>query len=232
MSSRISNHVRSNIVGYLALFVALSGTVYASDKVGSKGIKAGAVKSKQIRDGGIKSKDIKDDSGVKSRDVKNDNLTGRDIDESSLGTVPHAAAADSALSLEGFDPSKVLTSDRMLYGRAPSEADEALLFEWPGTGVEVRTHDTDAGDSIFEIRIVNTNPAGGSSFYIADVGSSASALVPGSSKKQGGLIGADLLLSENKGSLGRMMSLHCFANVISGGDDGFMQCMGVTAGAP
>ena len=232
MSSRISDHVRSNVVGYLALFIALGGTVYAADKVGSNDIKTGAVKSKQIGDDKVKSKDIKDEKGVTSRDVKDDSLTGEDIDESSLGTVPRAAAADSASSLEGFDPSNLLASDRILHGRAPSGADEALLFEWPGTGVQVRTHDTDAGDEIFEVRIVNTNPSGGSSFYIADVGHSASALTPGSSKKQGGLLGASLLLTENKGSLGRMMRLHCFANVIAGGDDGFMQCMGVTAGAP
>ena len=123
-------------------------------------------------------------------------------------------------------------STGILYGRAPSSADKALLFKWPGTGVEVRTHDTDAGDAIFEVRIVNTNPSGGSSFYIANVGDSASPLTPGASKKQGGLIGTSLLLTENKGSLGRMMHLHCFANAIAGGDDGFIQCMGVTAGAP
>ena len=74
-------------------------------------------------------------------------------------------------------------STGILYGRAPSSADKALLFKWPGTGVEVRTHDTDAGDAIFEVRIVNTNPSGGSSFYIANVGNSASSLTPGSSKK-------------------------------------------------
>ena len=144
-----------------------------------------------------------------------------------------------AISIIGFAQSKVvviplLSSDStgILYGRAPSSADKALLFKWPGTGVEVRTHDTDAGDAIFEVRIVNTNPSGGSSFYIANVGNSASPLTPGSSKKQGGLTGASLLLTENKGSLGRMMRLHCFANVSAGGDDGFIQCMGITAGAP
>ena len=31
MSVRIAQHIRSNVVGYLALFVALSGTAYAID---------------------------------------------------------------------------------------------------------------------------------------------------------------------------------------------------------
>ena len=165
-------------------------------------------------------------------------LKGTDIDESSLGTVPRATdaetalRADKALSLEGFDPSELLAADRIIYGRGSSEADEALLFRWPGTGVEVRTHDVDAGDAILEIRLRNTNPPGGPSFYVVDVGSSAGLLSPGASQKHGGLIGEELLLVENNGSLWRMMRLSCFANVIAGGDDGFLQCMGVTAGAP
>lgn len=144
-----------------------------------------------------------------------------------------------AISIPGFAQSKVVViptlgsdSTATLYGRAPSSENKALLFKWPGTGVEVRTHDTDAGDAIFNVRIVNTNPSGGSSFYIVNPGSSAGPLTPGSSVKQGGLIGASLLLVENKGSLGRMMRLDCFANVIAAGDDGFVQCMGVTAGSP
>ena len=31
MSGRIRQHIRSNVVGYVALFVALSGTAYAID---------------------------------------------------------------------------------------------------------------------------------------------------------------------------------------------------------
>jgi hypothetical protein len=145
-----------------------------------------------------------------------------------------------AINTIGFAQNKVVvvplggddTSPATLYGRAPSSADQALLFEWPGTGVEIRTRNAGAGDSVFEVRIVNTNPPGGSSFYITTTGSSSSALNPGTSIKQGSLSGVSLLLTENKGSLGRMMRLHCFANVISGGDDGFVQCMGIPAGNP
>lgn len=41
MSRRIGQHLRSNVIGYLALFVALGGTAYALD--------ANSVKSKHIR---------------------------------------------------------------------------------------------------------------------------------------------------------------------------------------
>jgi hypothetical protein len=96
VSSRISGHLRGNVVGYVALFIALSGTVYAAEKIDSKDIRAGAVKSKQVANDGIKSKDLRDGRAVKSRDVKDGSLGGSDIDEASLGTVPRAATADSA----------------------------------------------------------------------------------------------------------------------------------------
>lgn len=231
-------------MAYLALFVALTGTAYAADKIGSKDIKKGAVKSKQIGNEQIRSKDIKDRKGVQSVDVRDESLTGADIDESSLGTVPSAGTAgsagtadtagiaDSALSLQGFDPSEVIGSDRIIYGRAPSSADEALILEWPEAGIEVRTHDTDAvpADSVYEVRIVNTNPAGGASFYAVDPGTSSKSVVPGGSRKMGGLTGFDGFLVENRDGIGRMMRLTCFANVIQAGDDGFFQCMGVTDG--
>jgi len=163
---------------------------------------------------------------------------GDPVTRAQMGTFMHRLSGNAsgiapsvnAGQLDGLDSTDFL---RGLYGRGPSSADQALLFEWPDTGVEVRTHSIAAGDAVFEVRIVNTNPPGGSSFSVSNlISPSALALAPGASVKVGGLTGASVLLTENKGSLGRMMHLNCFANVISGGDDGFIQCMGITAGAP
>jgi hypothetical protein len=62
MSGKISEHVRSNAVGYLALFVALGGTSYAAtlprNSVGNKQLKTNAVTSAKIRNGGVRSQDL------------------------------------------------------------------------------------------------------------------------------------------------------------------------------
>ncbi len=52
MSRRIADHIRSNVVGYVAVFLALTGVSYAAS------LPANSVKSKTIKNGQVKSKDI------------------------------------------------------------------------------------------------------------------------------------------------------------------------------
>ena len=80
MESRISDHIRSNVVGYVALFVALSGTAWAANgplagrnTVGSADIIPGQVTRSDI---GL--------NAVNGARVANGSLTGVDIDESTL----------------------------------------------------------------------------------------------------------------------------------------------------
>lgn len=63
---RIRNHIRSNVVAYLALFFALGGTAIAAKPL------------------------------VTGADVQDDSLTGADVLESSLGEVPIAGSATVA----------------------------------------------------------------------------------------------------------------------------------------
>jgi hypothetical protein len=67
MSERIRTHLRSNVVGYVAIFLALSGGAYAAN------LARDSVGSKQIKDNAVSGKDVKDES-----------LTGADIVESTL----------------------------------------------------------------------------------------------------------------------------------------------------
>jgi hypothetical protein len=82
MSARIRAHLRSNIVGYVAIFLfATSGTAMAlsgSNTVFSDDIVNGEVTSPDILDGSIGKIDIRDGS-MDSAKVQNDSLTGADI---------------------------------------------------------------------------------------------------------------------------------------------------------
>jgi hypothetical protein len=49
MRNRIFGHMRSNVIGYLALFVALGGGAYAAAKIDAGDIERNAVRSKHIK---------------------------------------------------------------------------------------------------------------------------------------------------------------------------------------
>jgi hypothetical protein len=122
MRSAVLKHLRSNVVGYLALFVALGGTsAYAANTVFSSDIVDGEVKTADLAPGGVNSAKILDGTvswndlatdSVTSTRVKNASLngydlvpntvTGKEVLESSLGTVPDAS------TLGGLGPSKFI----------------------------------------------------------------------------------------------------------------------------
>ena len=104
--------IRSNILGLVAIFIALGGVAVAVQK--------NSVKSKHIVRGGVQSSDVRDDTknkgGLASGDHRrrplvgadidestlynDDSLTGADVDESTLGSVPAAATAASAANAD------------------------------------------------------------------------------------------------------------------------------------
>jgi hypothetical protein len=93
MSHRVGRHFRHNVVGYVALSVALGGASYAAvslpkNSVGQKQIRKGAVTRSKLANGAV--------NGSK---VAKGSLTGKQIKSSTLGQVPlaaHAGSADSA----------------------------------------------------------------------------------------------------------------------------------------
>jgi hypothetical protein len=127
MAGKIRGHIRSNVIGYVALFVALSGTAYAvdgplpgQDQVGSADIINNEVQTADIRDANLTTADIRAgavtsgkilDGEVQSGDVRDNSLTGDDLDESTLGRPIYAkvtptGGVDTAES-EGIDASMV-----------------------------------------------------------------------------------------------------------------------------
>jgi hypothetical protein len=77
----IRDHLRSNVVGYVALFIALSAGAYAA------GLPRDSIKSKQIKDGQVKTVDLADDAVTGSK-VADGSLSGADLG----GSLPQGAA--------------------------------------------------------------------------------------------------------------------------------------------
>jgi hypothetical protein len=98
MSKVIRNHLRSNVVGYVALFIALGGTAYAANTVGSGDIIDNQVFSSDVRNdtlggGGLAAVDLAPDS-VGSSEVASNAIGGSEI---ATGAVGVGDVADNAL---------------------------------------------------------------------------------------------------------------------------------------
>jgi hypothetical protein len=111
MHKRLGSHVRQNVIGYIALFFALSGGVaWATHPGGANTISSGDIQDNQVfsadvrndtlSGGGLGAVDLRPGS-VGTSEVVNNSLTGADINESSLGIVPNADKLDG-ISSAGF----------------------------------------------------------------------------------------------------------------------------------
>jgi hypothetical protein len=92
---RLGTHVRRQLVGYLALFVALGGSAYAVSSLPKN-----SVGTRQLKN-----------DAVTSAKVQANSLTGGDINESMLGPVGFALQAGNATKLGGNDPSAFLAAN-------------------------------------------------------------------------------------------------------------------------
>lgn len=96
-SQRIARHLRGNLVGYIALFVALSGTALAlpgKNSVKSNDLARGAVNGRAITDGAVGKSKIRpasvtsaaiDDGSVVSADLGDGAVTGTKITDEAVG---------------------------------------------------------------------------------------------------------------------------------------------------
>jgi hypothetical protein len=123
MASRIRTHIRSNVIGYVALFVALSGTAYAidgplpgQDQVGSADIINGEVQSADIKDANVTTADVRGnsvtsgkilDGEVLSADVRDDSAAGGGLNAQDLGpnSVGGSEVIDDSLGASDIDES-------------------------------------------------------------------------------------------------------------------------------
>jgi hypothetical protein len=111
------DHVRSNAVAYLALFVALGGTsAWAADKITSEDIAKNAVRSKHIKKGSVETSEIATRSVTADKLAKDaGNLFAYIRDEGGADTANVAYGSGvSAVSDPGGDTSYRVTFNRSL----------------------------------------------------------------------------------------------------------------------
>jgi hypothetical protein len=76
MRSKFSRHLRSNVVGYIALFIALGGTAYAG----------ATITGSDVVDGSLTTADYRNND-IRTGDVRAETLTGADVaDQSGVDT--------------------------------------------------------------------------------------------------------------------------------------------------
>jgi hypothetical protein len=95
------------VISLIALFVSLSGVSYgvATGFIDSREIKNNEIRSRDIRNNEVRTRDLRNNevrgidirnSTVQGRDIALNTVTGEDINETTLGKVPSALAADTA----------------------------------------------------------------------------------------------------------------------------------------
>jgi hypothetical protein len=143
MKFTLRSHISyANLTATLALFIALGGGAYAAtlprNSVGAKQLKASAVERIKIKKNAINDAKVQDES-----------LTGTDIREGTLGKVPAAAAADSAVNAGHANSSAAL--DKVTFKSAPGSAEASTVV-----GVTVPC---DAGQRAISGGAQSTDPA-------------------------------------------------------------------------
>jgi hypothetical protein len=178
MGEKIRQHIRSNVIGYIALFVALSGTAYAANTVGSSDIIDESILSQDIKNGEVKNNDLGTDavgsgkivdSAVRSADVADDTtdfgLTAQDLEPASVGT---SEVADKSLTGKdvGFgELTGANVADTSLTG---ADVGDSTL-----TGADIAPSSLTGSDvadqSLSAVDIANNNSLGGAEIDESDL---------------------------------------------------------------
>jgi hypothetical protein len=143
VSTRLREFIRSNVMGILALFVALGGTAYAThpdgaDTISSADIVNNQVMSADLRDNDVRSVDVRDDTSL------NGGLAAQDLGPGSVGASELAAdavpangrslgdgstkVADNAIGVFEIAPAAVAGSEVRNNSLTGDDVDESTLY--------------------------------------------------------------------------------------------------------
>jgi hypothetical protein len=136
MSTRIAKHIRSNVLGLVAIFIALGGTAYATHPGGADTISSGDiindnvnsadVRNDTLTNGGLQAVDLRSDS-VGSSEVANDSLDATDLNASSVTSSELALGAIPSDGINFGDGSTKLAAGSV--GESELEVDSVTSSE-------------------------------------------------------------------------------------------------------
>jgi hypothetical protein len=141
----------ANIVSTIALVLAVGGgAVYAASKVGPHNIRKNAIRSYHIKNKQVKRQDIAG-GAINSNKVSNGTLTGKDIQEATLGEVP---LASDARTVNGITERVVRASQADPSGatQVVAQGGLAVLLVCTGGNAVMQVHGSAPGDAgtVFE----------------------------------------------------------------------------------
>jgi hypothetical protein len=202
ISTRLRAHLRSNAVGYVALFIALSGTAWAAGTIGSNDIKNNAINSKHIKNGEVRNADhhvpmtlsgtfdnIADPPPGKpgaTLTVRN-NGTGRGIRVTGAGSYGIEVG-----NITGADGIRVndTTDDGIQMGNAPDYPSYGFYIPSPGVstyGLWPNTANTSGEWALFTVDNIEAGNVAAAAFTAVAKASGATSLRPGDVAEAGGL---------------------------------------------
>ena len=149
------------VIACIALFVSLGGVSYgvATGFIDSREIQNNTIRSQDVRNSTLRTQDIRNNevrgfdirnSSIQGRDVAFNTLTGADIEESSLGKVRSATAADSAGAVSVL---KTFAPRLVSQGAAPT-----TLLTHGGVTLSAACVQTVGGDTAAQLRIQTNGP--------------------------------------------------------------------------
>jgi hypothetical protein len=188
MSARIGEFIRENLIGLLALYVALGGVALAAalpeNSVRSKQIKDAQVKTRDLRGGAVSAAKLGGSavSGGPGGVIADDTIGGADVLESALGMVPSAQRADDSGQLGGLPSSRYAVAQPGATAEVHTDGTALLddsaapvdFLSIPGVGKIVA--DCQSGPGRLELSFVNTSSA--SVFAASDWGNVKSVFAP------------------------------------------------------
>jgi hypothetical protein len=133
------------VISLIALFVSLSGVSYgvATGFIDSREIKNNQVRSVDLRNNDVRTRDLRNNE-IRGRDIRNstvrgadvglNSLTGDDINESRLGKVASAAAADRATRADAAAAADTVggLTVRKFFAKVPVGAPTGEIFRGNG----------------------------------------------------------------------------------------------------